>query len=131
MSGMHAGNLETSSRLQKLDAFLRLRGARGATSIEITDLLRAAAASTDVSELRKNLRRHGEDVVCTPEGRTADGRKVYRYHITGAAVGGGAPSPAAKPEAAGDLLSTNPPPSSPTPEDLDAMKQRDLFRSTG
>lgn len=131
MSGMHAGNLETSSRLQKLDVFLRLRGSRGATSIEITDLLRAAAASTDVSELRKNLRRHGEDVVCTPEGKTADGRKIYRYRITGAAVGGGTPSTAAMPETTGDLLSINPPPPAPPPEDLEALKQRDLFGRAG
>lgn len=130
--GMHAGNLATSERLQKLDAFLRLRGHRGATSIEITDCLDRPAASTDVSELRRNLRRAGEDVICTPEGRTPDGRKIFRYRIrrTGdAAVAGGPLSMASKPDAAGDLLSNPPPATLPSP-DFEQMEQRDLFRGS-
>lgn len=128
--GMHAGNLATSTRLQKLDAFLRHRGARGATSIEITDCLDRPAASTDISELRRNLRRAGEDVLCTSEGRTPDGRKIFRYRIRragNAAVAGEPQTTAATPEPAEHLLSPHSPATPPSPE-FERMEQRDLFR---
>jgi hypothetical protein len=130
MGEMHAARLESSKRLRDLERFLRARGDAGATSIEIGHSLRCAAASTDVSELRRALRGKGETVLSKPEGRNANGRKVWRYKIAkiGAAyeVAGEGAGTGASPTPGGEV----PAPAAPEP-DPDRMEQGDLFGRAG
>ena len=56
----HAARLGTSKRLQRLVAFLRERGERGATTWEIMQACKLLNVSTYVSEVRHN----GLDVTC-------------------------------------------------------------------
>lgn len=132
MGKMHVSRLESCERLKELDSFLRSRGARGATSIEITDLLRRPAASTDISELRANLRARGETVKCDPDGKTDTGRKRYRYWIvplgqsqSGVETTGAGPQ---TPEGASPMGSLNQPaPVVAPPDRLEDLEQGDLF----
>jgi hypothetical protein len=39
------------------------------------------ASATDVAELRVSLRAQEQDIDCVYEGRTAAGRRVYRYRL--------------------------------------------------
>ena len=72
----HHGTLE-SPRLAKLLAFLRKRGAVGATTMEITRACATTRASSDVSELAAC----GVAIETQFKGTNANGRKVYRYRV--------------------------------------------------
>lgn len=74
---MHAAKLEKSPRLQGILAFLRERGARGATGWEILEKFQVMNPGTEVSALRQN----GIQVDCKQERVTETGRKVYRYTL--------------------------------------------------
>lgn len=72
---IHAAKIENSKRLQRVLAFLRERGDRGATTMEI---LRYRNVCTPcINELRAN----GVRIDTIPEGKTEDGSAVYRYVI--------------------------------------------------
>ena len=74
MKTFHHSTLD-SPRLKKLLAFLRERGAQGATSIEISDVCYTPRSASDVSELRAN----NIPVLARYEGKSGEGRKIYRY----------------------------------------------------
>ena len=75
---MNHAKLEKSVRLRELLAYLRLRGAAGATTKEIlVNCEHVAAVSAAVSELRAN----GISVDCDVERTTASGATVYRYKV--------------------------------------------------
>lgn len=73
---MHASK-PTSRRLQRLLRTLRKHGLRGATSRQLAQETGSMAVATDVSELRRS----GYLVPCEYEGKTPEGRKVYRYSL--------------------------------------------------
>ena len=75
---MNAAKLERSPKMQAMLAFLRDRGAHGATSIELAQRFNLVAVATEVSALRHN----GIAVDCEYEGETETGRRVYRYRVT-------------------------------------------------
>ncbi len=74
---MHAGKVATSPKLQRILAFLRERGAQGATSLEITQACGTCAAATDVSALRHN----GYAIDCERDQTHDPARRVWRYRI--------------------------------------------------
>lgn len=74
MKTFHHSTLE-SPRLSKLMAFLRKCGARGATTLEITQGCCTTRASSDVSELAAN----GVLILTRFDGTTDTGRRIYRY----------------------------------------------------
>jgi hypothetical protein len=70
---MHAGNIDSSPRLQKVRDFLR-RQRNGATTREISNACDVYAVNSIVAELRAN----GFTVDCSPvKGQ----RGVYRYTL--------------------------------------------------
>ena len=71
----HAARLKDSERLQRLDRFLIDKGKAGASTYEIMAACNTGGVSRDVDELRKN----GINVVCKYEGRSQNGRKLFRY----------------------------------------------------
>lgn len=74
MKTFHHSSLE-SPRLKKLLAFLRDRGAAGATTLEICQHCTTTRASSDVSEARAC----GVAIVDKFEGTNENGRKIFRY----------------------------------------------------
>ena len=74
---MNAATLSRSSRLQATLLALTRAGARGLTTHALADATGSMACHSDVSELRAN----GIAVTCVYEGRTHNGRKIYRYTI--------------------------------------------------
>jgi hypothetical protein len=74
---MHAAKVENSPALQSILAFLRERGATGATTWEILERCRVGNPATEVSALRKN----GFNIECKYQFTSGDRRKVYRYWI--------------------------------------------------
>lgn len=74
---MHQANVTKSHRLQLALKALRRAGARGLTTRELGNACHSEAPGTDASELRHN----GFEIDCQYEGRTSQGRKVYRYRL--------------------------------------------------
>ncbi len=74
---MHAARLAESNRLYVIYLCLSAAGKKGRTTQEISRLTGSCAPGTDISELRRN----GIGVRCEYDGRTASGRKVYRYTL--------------------------------------------------
>jgi hypothetical protein len=74
---MHAARIAESPRLQRVVAFLRERGNRGATSLEIAQECAVVAPSTYISELRAN----GLTVRSQQERTTDTGARVWRYWL--------------------------------------------------
>lgn len=68
---IHYATLANSARLQRLLAFLKERGAQGATTLEIVHGAQVCAVNSAAAELRRN----GIDVECHAEGRN------FRYRI--------------------------------------------------
>lgn len=71
---MHAAKLEKSTRLRRVKELL-LTFPEGLTTMEIATAAGSVAVHSDVAELRAN----GLGIECQYEGRTAEGRRVYRY----------------------------------------------------
>ena len=76
MKTFHHSTLD-SPRLAKLLAFLRERGAQGATTLEICQHCCSTRASSDVSEARAN----GVKFVEKYEGQNENGRRITRYFL--------------------------------------------------
>ena len=78
---MNNASLKTSPRLQKLACFLISRGERGATGAEIFANCGMLNPATHASEMNADLReRHApERIVCTYQGRTPTGAKLFKY----------------------------------------------------
>ena len=76
---MHAAKLATSPRLQRVLAYLRGVGSRGATSMELATACQVVAPSTYISELRAN----GIAVDCVMEHVGKNGTRVYRFFLKG------------------------------------------------
>ena len=74
---MHARNVSTSGKLQRVLTFLMDRGRQGATSWEIMDFCKTVAPATVVSELRHA----GHEITCEYERKTEKGSKQYRYRL--------------------------------------------------
>lgn len=74
---MHAAKVEKSPRLQRILAFLRQRGERGATTLEIAIECTVVNTATYVSELRQN----GFTIERTHERTTPGGAAVHRYRL--------------------------------------------------
>lgn len=72
---IHAAKIENSKRLQRVLAFLRSRGERGATTKEI--LVICNVCTPCINELTAPI--NGENIETIPEGHTANGENVYRY----------------------------------------------------
>lgn len=68
---------DNSDRIQRIVKFLRSKGEKGATSLEISDACYSPRASSDVSEARAC----GHNIDCKYEGKSPTGRKIYRYRI--------------------------------------------------
>ena len=77
MGHIHAANIKTSDRLQRLLYLLRTHVLEGVTSLEITEALGILNPGTEVSALRHN----GYDVECKYDGKTSTGAKRYRYFL--------------------------------------------------
>ena len=71
----HAASLARSKKLQRVLAFLRERGASGATTWEINQACQSTRSSSDISELRFN----GIQIDCIPEGVNENGAQVNRF----------------------------------------------------
>lgn len=74
---IHAAKLETSARLQAVVAYLKKRGAEGATTREIVIACDVCAVNSIVDEIREN----GIPVFCKAAGRSQEGANVYRYYL--------------------------------------------------
>jgi hypothetical protein len=72
----HHSSLD-SPRLAKLLAFLRERGASGATTLELCQACCSTRASSDVSEARAC----GVRFVEKYEGKNSNGRRITRYFL--------------------------------------------------
>jgi hypothetical protein len=73
----HAARIETSPRLRALLTALLKAGDRGLTTREIFDRTGSMAVHSDAHELRQN----GYRIGCRSDGKTAGGRRVFRYRI--------------------------------------------------
>lgn len=78
-SRMHYAHVENSPRLQRVLAFLRERGDRGATTLEIGIECKVAAASTYISELRHC----GYDIMRACITANGSRVRVHRYWLVG------------------------------------------------
>lgn len=74
---MNARSAETSGQLASVLGFLRERGERGATTLEIADHCGTLNVATCASELRHG----GHQVLCKRDGTTTGGGKVFRYFL--------------------------------------------------
>lgn len=85
---IHAARLEASPRLQRVLAFLRIRGSQGATTREIIEHADVCAVNSIIEELREN----GLRIDGAYDPRAASGVKAFRYrlaaHVAPAAVQG-------------------------------------------
>jgi len=78
--GMHKANAEKSKRLRAALAALRVfRAYGGPTTLDLQMHTGSMAPATDISELRQN----GYVIDCEYAGKTATGRKIFRYHLRG------------------------------------------------
>lgn len=75
---IHAANLRTSRRLQRLNALLVSVGEQGVTTWDICNTLGILNPATHISMLRFN----GVDVDCRYEGLSEHGAKIYRYRLS-------------------------------------------------
>ena len=73
----HYGRIEKSRRLQRLLAYLRMRGKWGATSMNLSSELHRCSIATDISELRRN----GYQVNCEYLRTTSNGSRVHLYTL--------------------------------------------------
>jgi len=68
--------------LREVRAFLRSRGSQGATGLEIHALSGTLNLATLMAELRRALISTPEEIPAARyEGRSRNGRKIYRYRI--------------------------------------------------
>lgn len=72
---MHAANPKRSVRLKKVLRFLRLRGAKGATTMEIIMRCKVCAVNAIVPELRQA----GYNIPCIQSGAGAS--RIARYTL--------------------------------------------------
>jgi hypothetical protein len=72
----HHGTLE-SQRLKNLLEFIRGRGRRGVTPMDMIANCGTTRPTSDISELRAN----GVAIYCDFERCTETGRKVFRYRV--------------------------------------------------
>ena len=72
---MHAANLRSSERLQKVLDFLKNRGTEGATTMEIVKGCGVCAVNSIIAELRQN----GYTITC--KQGNVDGARVARYKL--------------------------------------------------
>lgn len=78
MGHIRAASLDTN-RLQSVLAFLRERGERGATTLEIVERCKVLAPNTAIAELRER----GIPVSKAKSERETDtGRRVFRYVLS-------------------------------------------------
>lgn len=75
----HAGKLDKSQRLWKVYNFLKRRGTRGASTIEVNEYCDSTRASSDISDLRRSLT--NSLVECKFEGISREGRKIHRFTL--------------------------------------------------
>ena len=75
---MHKANAEKSYRLKQTLHVLRAFP-DGPTTWDIQSWCGSMAPATDISELRQN----GYIIDCEYAGKTATGRKIFRYHLRG------------------------------------------------
>ena len=75
--GFHVSKLESSPAQQRVLAYLRDCGSRGATTLEINAECQVQNVATWVSALRHN----DIDIVCRYQGQSEQGAKVYRYWL--------------------------------------------------
>ena len=78
-TGMHAAKLENSPRLQRIVAFLRLRGATGATGAELFRECGVLNPGTYASEINRQAQEFR--IVCRYDGTAESGARVYRYTL--------------------------------------------------
>ncbi len=71
-----------SDRIQKPLQALLAAGERGLTPIELNNICGSTRASSDLSELRQ----HGIAITKKFDGKSANGRMVYRYSILAPSV---------------------------------------------
>jgi hypothetical protein len=71
----HTGKL--TKRTQRLLGVIKMKGFRGATSLEVSRVCGTVSAATDASDLR----RCGFSVECSFERMSDEGRRVYRYRL--------------------------------------------------
>ena len=64
-------------RLKKLYDYLTKSGFTGATTLEIQNACTTCAPGSDAADLRKQ----GIPVQCSYQGRSSEGRKIYRYWL--------------------------------------------------
>ena len=75
MGTIHAANLKTSTRLQKVLDFLKLRGDEGATTREIIQATGMCAINSIITELRRN----GLLIDVRGPALSREGERIYRY----------------------------------------------------
>lgn len=73
---MNHADLSKSQRLQAVARLLR-DFPDGLTTFELASAAGSVAIHSDVAELRAN----GLDIDCQYEGKTAHGRRIYRYSL--------------------------------------------------
>ena len=75
----HGGQLSKSERLQRVYSLLKRRGRVGATTRQINIACESTRASSDVSDLRRNLT--DKAIACRLERVTRAGRKIHRFTL--------------------------------------------------
>ena len=76
----HAANLSTCQRMQNLLAVLKPR--KPLTGWDIHKATGSLRVSSDISELRANLKPKGLDIVRAYVGLSSNHRKTYTYTLT-------------------------------------------------
>ena len=87
--GFHYARIQNSDSQKRIFAFLRMRGRRGATGLEIEQACSVRNAATWIAMINRNLRDHGwlefgpgqAEVDCRYERETEEGAKVYRNYL--------------------------------------------------
>jgi len=85
---IHSASLK-SNRLQKIIAVLRDLGKKGATTLELARFCNSTRPSSDVSECNHALKKARRKQHIPPpayEGTSANGRRIFRYHLSTASV---------------------------------------------
>lgn len=77
MGKIHAARLEASPRLQRVLAFLKIRGPAGATTREIVEHARVCAVNSCVDELREG----GFQISGEWDRTHQAGEKAFRYRL--------------------------------------------------
>lgn len=88
-NGMHFGSPESSERMKKLLGAFQARAGAGITTWEFQTLASVCEGSTAASELRNYLLNAGIPwtISKTYEGKSDNGRKIYRYFLVHALTG--------------------------------------------